>query len=61
MAAVQRDLKDYLCSTPRHGQSYHPVYQTAQGPVQSGLECLQGWGICSVYGQFVPEPYCPLS
>jgi len=28
-----------------------PPAQTAQGPVQPGLECLQGWGIHSCSGQ----------
>ena len=33
------------------GQSCRPPDQAAQGPIQPGLECLQGWGILSSSGQ----------
>ena len=28
-----------------HGQCCHPLHQAAQGPIQPGLEHLQGWDI----------------
>jgi len=38
-----------------HRQSHQPpnliLAQAAQGPIQPGLECLQGWGIHSLSGQ----------
>ena len=36
---------------PRYGQGCHPPAQAAQGPIQPGLECLQGWGTHSFSGQ----------
>jgi len=41
MAWVGRDLKS-------HEPPHLILDQAAQGPIQPGLECLQGWGIVSV-------------
>jgi len=47
MARVGRDLKDHEAPTPRHTQGHRPPHfipaQAAQGPIQPGLEHLQGW------------------
>jgi len=48
MAWVGRDLKDHEAPTPPcHRQGHQPPYlvpaQAAQGPIQPGLEHLQGW------------------
>ena len=46
---------------PLHRQSHQPPHlildQAAQGPIQPGLEHLQGWGIHSLSGQPVPAPH----
>jgi len=36
---------------PCYGQGCHPPAQAAQGPIQPGLEHLQGWGTHSFSGQ----------
>ena len=42
-----RDLKDHEAPTPRCRQGHQPPHlipaQAAQGPIQPGLEHLQGW------------------
>jgi len=35
-------------------QGCQPAAQAAQGHIQPGLECLQGWGIHSLLGHAVP-------
>jgi len=44
---VGRDLKDPEAQTPHHRQGHQPPHfiaaQAAQGPIQPGLEHLQGW------------------
>ena len=35
----------------------HLLHQAAQGPIQPGLEHLQGWGIHNLSGQPVPAPH----
>jgi len=35
-------------------QGHQPLDQAVQSHIQSGLECLQGWGIHSILGQPVP-------
>lgn len=52
--------KRSACSNPCHGQGYQPLDQAAQGPIQPGLECCQGWGIYNFPGQHVPLPHHPL-
>uniref|UniRef100_A0A8C9G440 Uncharacterized protein n=1 Tax=Pavo cristatus TaxID=9049 RepID=A0A8C9G440_PAVCR len=37
-----------------------PLDQAAQSHIQPGLECLQGWGIHSLFGQPVPVCHHPL-
>jgi len=51
MAWVGRDLKDHPVPTPCCGQGCQSPDQAAQGPIQPGPECLQGWGIHSLLGQ----------
>jgi len=63
MAWVGRDPKDQQAPTPCHIQGHQPPYltleQAAQGPVQPGLEHLQGWSIHSLSEQpviaIIPE------
>ena len=56
MARVGRDLKDHQAPTPLpHAGLPSSVSNTAQGPIQPGLEQLQGWGIHSLSGQPVPD------
>jgi len=61
MAYVRRDFKAHLVPAPCHGQGCHTVDQAAQGPIQPGFECLQGWSICNLSGQPVPLLHCSLS
>jgi len=46
-----RDLKAHMVPTPCCRQGYHPPARAVQGPIQPGLEHLQGWGIHSFSGQ----------
>jgi len=54
MAWVGRDLKDDQAPTPCHRQGCQPPYlmldQAAQGPIQPGIEHLQGRGIHNLSG-----------
>ena len=47
MARAGRDLKDHEAPTPHHRQGHQPPHvipaHAAQGPIQPGLEHLQGW------------------
>jgi len=51
MAWVEKDLKDHLVSTPPLCAG-SPT--TRPGWPESGLECLQGWGIHNLLGQPLP-------
>ena len=62
MAWVGRDLKDHESPTPPcHRQGHQPPHlildQTVQGPIQPGLEHLQGQGIHNLSEQPVPAPH----
>ena len=62
MAWVGRDIKDHEAPTPpRHRQGHQPSHvmlgQAAQGPIQPGLEHLQGWGIHNLSEQPIPAPH----
>jgi len=48
MSVVGADLKDHLGATSLPWAGCQPTDQTAQDPIQSGLECLQGWGTHSL-------------
>lgn len=50
MSWVGRDPKAQPIPTPCCGQC-HPAAQAAQGPIEPGIECLQGRGTHSFYGQ----------
>ena len=50
MAGVGKDLKDHPVPAPCHGQGCPPPAQAAQGPIQPGFECLQGWGTTASLG-----------
>jgi len=52
-----RDPGDHLVST--HSQ-IQPPYQAGQDPIQSALECLQGWGTHSFSRWPVSASHCPL-
>jgi len=56
MAWVGRDLKDHPIPTPCHWQGCHPPGEAAQGPIQPGCDCLQGWGSLSLSA--VSPPRC---
>ena len=43
-AWVEKDHNDHLVSTPCYVQGRQPADQAAQSHIQSGLECLHGWG-----------------
>jgi len=45
---------------PCYVQGRQPLEQAAQSHIQPGLECIQGWGIHSLYGQLVPVCHHPL-
>jgi len=51
MAWVGKNLKAHAVPTHCHGQGCYPPAQAAQGPIQAGLEQLQGWGTHSFSGQ----------
>jgi len=54
MAWVGSDLKDHQAPIPCHRQGHQPPHiildQAAQGPIQPGLEYLQGRGIHNLSG-----------
>jgi len=59
---VGRDLKDHEAPTPHHRQGPQPPHfipdQAAQGPIQPGLENLQGWtGHPQPLWAAVPSPH----
>jgi len=62
---VGRDLKDHQAPTllPQAGPptSYLILDQAAWGPIEPGLEHLQGRGIHNLSGQPVPAPHHSLS
>jgi len=61
MAWVGRNLTHHETPTPCRMQGHQPPHlildQAAQGPIQPGLEHLQGWGIHNLLGQPVPAPH----
>ena len=61
MAWVGRDLNDHEAPTPCQTQGHQLPHlildQAAQGPIQPGLEHLQGWGTHKLSGQPVPTPF----
>ena len=61
LAWAVRDIKDDLVSNPCHGQDGHLLDQVTHGPIQTGLEHLQGWSINNTPGQPVSVPHHPLS
>ena len=48
MAWVEKDHSDHPVSTPCYVQGRQPLDLSAQRHIQTGLECLQGWGIHSL-------------
>ena len=64
-AWVGRNLKGHLVSTLCHKQGCQPLNQApaqaAQGPMEPGPECLQGWGSHRFPGQPVPVPHLSLT
>ena len=59
MAWVEKDHNAHLVPTPLYVQGRQPAAQAAQSHIQSGLECLQGWGIHSLLGQPVSSASLP--
>ena len=59
MAWVGWDLKDHPVPNPYHGQDGHLLDQVTHGPIQTGLEHLQGWSINNTPGQPVPVSHHP--
>ena len=49
MAWVEKDHNDHLLPTPCYVQGRQPPDQAARSHIQPGLECLQGWGIRSIF------------
>ena len=45
------------CHMQGHQLPHIILDQAAQGPIQSGLEHLQGWSIQNLSGQPVPAPH----
>ena len=56
---VGRGLKAHPAPTPRHGL-VAPTSTGCPGPIQPGLEHLQGWGTAALWAA-VPGPHHPLS
>jgi len=61
MTWIARDLEDDLVPALCPGQTCQPLHealgQAAQGPMQPGLEHLQGWGSHSFPGQLCQRGY----
>jgi len=58
MAWVERGPEDHPPCHRQHHQFPDLVLdQAAQGPIQPGIEHLQGWSIHSLSGQPVPAPH----
>lgn len=58
---LEETLKIIQFQTSAIGKGYLPLDQVAQGPIQPGLDHIQGWGIHNFTGQHILVPYCPLS
>jgi len=58
---LEGTFKNTQFQSPCHWQVCHPSDQAAQGSIQPGLECLQGWSIHSLSGQPFPVSLHPLS
>jgi len=53
MAWVEKDHNDdQVSNPPAMVQGCQPPDQAAQSHIQPGLECLQGWGIHNLLGQY---------
>jgi len=61
MAWVERTTIIIQFQPPCYVQGCQPADQAAQSHIQPGLECLQGWGIHNLLGQFVPMCHHPLT
>ena len=61
MVFVGGDLKDHLVPTPLPQAGLSATSSGCRGPIQPGLECLEGWGTHSFSGQPMPRPHLPLS
>ena len=62
MAWVGRNLKDHLVPAPlpRAGLPTTRSSISNKGPIQPGLEHLQGWDIHNLSGQPATAPHCSL-
>jgi len=60
MAYVGGDLKDHLVPNHLLWTRLPPTSSAAQGPIKTGLECLQWWGTHSFSGQPLLVPCHPL-
>ena len=49
-------FEGHLVQSPCHEQGHLHPDQVAQSPVQTGLECFQGWDINHLSGQPLPPP-----
>ena len=56
MVWAEKDHSAHPVPTPCYVQGQQPAVQAAQSHIQPGLECLQGWGIHSLFGQLVNYP-----
>ena len=58
---MERTSRIMNLQPPHNRQGHQPplliLDQAAQGPIQPGLEYLQGWGIHNLSGQLVPAPH----
>ena len=51
---LEGTFRGHPVQPPCNVQGHLQLDQIAQSPIQPGLECFQGWGICHVSGQPVP-------
>jgi len=61
MAWVAKAHSAHPVPTPCYVQGRQPADQAAQSHIQSGLDCMQGWGIHSLFEQPVPVTFILLS
>jgi len=56
MLWLEGTFKSHLIQPLCNEQGHLQLDQVAQGPVQSGLECCQGWSTYHLSGQPAPVP-----
>ena len=55
---LEGSLKIIWFQPPCHGQGHLPLDQVAESPIQTGLECIKGWGtdLINPYPSYTGSP-----